>query len=323
MSRATDKEHRLSTTCIRAHGAVRAVVQFAGQAPWWSALVVSATLCAAPAGAQTRVHNPNAQKPPPAASNPTPPANSAQPANANPSTNSNPPANPKPPANSTPPTNSTAPANPTPPASNPPPSPSGLGPASRPGAPPPATANVTAADALRGLLVGLDLHAGTITLARTGFPPATMHISTGASITRDGVPVHLGDLETGSSTAISDHILVATAGTTAGGPLVTRIKATSRDHFWYGHMTSIDPSSATVVVTRADGQRRAFQLNDRTNVLQFGAGNVAWSALHVGGMVEVDWIPGDSENRAPVLQAHSIVLNKPYEGIQRQPATRH
>jgi hypothetical protein len=173
------------------------------------------------------------------------------------------------------------------------------------------------------MLIGLDLATGTITLARNAYPPTTLHVSAGVSVTRDGVLVRLADLETGSSTAIPDYILVGTAGSSGGTPLVTRIKATSRDHYWYGHLTSIDTTTATLVVTRLDGQRRAFELNDRTNVQQYGAGNVAWSALHAGSLVEVDWIPGDSPSNAQVFQAHSVVLNKPYVGIQNPAGSGH
>ena len=75
-------------------------------------------------------------------------------------------------------------------------------------------------------------------------------------------------------------------------------------------------------MTRADGQRRAFHLNDRTNLVLFGKGNAEWNALKVGGVVEVVWIPGDSDTGATVLEAHMVVLNKPYEGILQRPATR-
>jgi hypothetical protein len=171
---------------------------------------------------------------------------------------------------------------------------------------------------MRGLLIGLNSHIGTITVARNAYPPLTMQVGDGATITRDGVPVPLSALEIGSSTVIPDSLLVSMAGAADGSLVATKIKATSRDHYWYGHLTSIDPSTVTLVVTRADGQRRAFHLNDRTNVLEYGAGNVAWSAIRVGGTVEIVWIPGNSDTSASILEAHFVVLDKPYEGILRR-----
>jgi hypothetical protein len=171
---------------------------------------------------------------------------------------------------------------------------------------------------MRGLLIGLDSRLGTITVARNAYPPLTMLVGSGATITRDGVAAHLSDLEIGSSTVIPDALLVSIGGTANGSLVAAKIKATSRDHYWYGHLTSIDPSSATIVVTRADGQRRTFHLNDRTNVLEYGGGNVAWSAMHVGGTAEAVWIPGDSDTSASILEAHFVVLDKPYAGIARR-----
>ncbi len=176
---------------------------------------------------------------------------------------------------------------------------------------------------MRGLLVGLDLHHPSITLARNAYPPLTLPLSSGAAITRDGAPAQLGDLEIGSRMVIPDFVLVSTVGGAGGTLVVSRIKATSRDHYWYGHLTSIDPSTLTIVVTRANGQRRSFHLNDRTNVLKFGGGNVAWSSLHVGGIVEVVWIPGNSDDSTSVREAHSVVLDKPYEGILRRAPLGH
>jgi hypothetical protein len=171
---------------------------------------------------------------------------------------------------------------------------------------------------MRGLLIGLNSHLGTITVARNAYPPLTMQVGNGATITRDGVAVPLSALEIGSSTVIPDSLLVSVGGAADGSPVATKIKATSRDHYWYGRLTSIDPSSLTIVVTRADGQRRAFHLNDRTNVLKYGGGNVPWNSIHVGGTVEVVWIPGDSDTSSSILEAHFVVLDKPYEGIPRR-----
>jgi len=332
MSRATYKQHSLGAPPLRAEGGTR----------WWSMAVVSFVLCAGPTGAQTRVHNPRAPKPAPAPTKPAPaPTKPAPPANStapgNPTTapaKPAPPATPTPPANSVPPAGATPtpPANPAPPAGatpstpKPPASSTAPTPAPRPPAPAPPAADAGAAiasDAMRGLLVGLDLHHPSITLARNAYPPLTLPLSSGAAITRDGAPAQLGDLEIGSSTVIPDFVLVNTVGGAGGTLVVSRIKATSRDHYWYGHLTSIDPSTLTIGVTRADGQRRSFHLNDRTNVLEFGRGNVAWSALHVGGIVEVVWIPGNSDDSTSVREAHSVVLDKPYEGILRRAPLGH
>ena len=209
------------------------------------------------------------------------------------------PTKPAPPANSTAPGNpTTAPAKPAPPATPTPPAnsapPAGATPAPPANPAPPAGATPS-----------------------TPKPPASSPAPPPAP--RPPAP----DLEIGSSTVIPDFVLVNTVGGAGGTLVVSRIKATSRDHYWYGHLTSIDPSTLTIGVTRADGQRRSFHLNDRTNVLEFGRGNVAWSALHVGGIVEVVWIPGNSDDSASVREAHSVVLDKPYEGILRRAPLGH
>jgi hypothetical protein len=169
----------------------------------------------------------------------------------------------------------------------------------------------------------VDKAAGTITVGRNGYPPLTVHVGSGAEVSRDGDPAALGVLGTGSITAVPDAVLVSATAASNGKLVASRVKAVSRDHFWYGRITGLNPSAATISVTRADGQRRTFLLHERTNVIQYGAGNVEWKAIKMGGMVEVIWIPGDSDTNAPVLAAHMVVLNKPYEGIKlRPPAAR-
>jgi hypothetical protein len=176
---------------------------------------------------------------------------------------------------------------------------------------------------MRGLLVGKDLRTGTITVARVAFPPLTMKVSPAAVITRDGVPSSLSALEIGSQTVFPDVILVGTSVAADGSAVAGKIKATSRDHFWYGRLTAIDPTSLTIAVTRADGQRRVFHVNERTNIQRFGAGHAEWENLQLGGVLEVVWIPGDNDDNAAVLEAHSIVLNKTFEGILRRAPVAH
>jgi hypothetical protein len=176
---------------------------------------------------------------------------------------------------------------------------------------------------MRGLLAGKDLRLGTITVARNAFPPLTMRVSPAALITRDGAPSTLSALEIGSQTVFPDVVLVSTAVAAGGGLVAGKIKATSRDHYWYGRLTGIDPTSLSIAVTRADGQRRVFRVTERTNIQLFGAGHADWSNLKLGGVLEVVWIPGDNDDKAAVLDAHSIVLNKTYEGILHRAPGSH
>jgi hypothetical protein len=176
---------------------------------------------------------------------------------------------------------------------------------------------------MRGLLAGKDLRLGTITVARNAFPPLTMRVSPAASITRDGAPSSLSALEMGTQTVFPDVVLVSSSVAADGSLVAGKIKATSRDHYWYGRLTAIDPTSLTIAVTRANGQRRLFQVNDRTNIQLSGAGRAGWSNLQLGGVLEVVWIPGDNDNNATVLDAHSIVLNKTYEGILKRAPGSH
>jgi hypothetical protein len=267
------------------------------------ASLVAATLLlgATPAGAQTRTHNPTKPAPKPAPTSPTPtPPTPTPPAPSNP-----PPTNPAPasPAPTTP-----APTSPTPPPATPRPTPppsSGSG-----------TATIaTAAHSMRGLLIGVDVRAGSITVARHGYPPLPMKVAAGAAITRDGAPAKLSDLETGSQTSVPDALLVSAVPTADGGMLASKIRASSRNHYWYGRLTVIDPSTTTIRVLRADGQQRTFHLHFRTTITQFGAKNVQWSAMKTGSMVEVIWIPADSDAGAAIYEADRIILNKPYAGL--------
>jgi hypothetical protein len=164
------------------------------------------------------------------------------------------------------------------------------------------------------------VRAGTITLARNAFPPVTMKVSPAAVITRDGVPSSLTALEIGSQTVFPDVILVGAAPAADGSLVANKIKATSRDHYWYGRLSAMDPSSLTIAVTRSDGQRRTFHLNDRTNLQNFGGGNAGWNNLQFGGVLEVTWIPGDNDSSATVLEAHTVVLNKTFVGILHRTA---
>jgi hypothetical protein len=150
-----------------------------------------------------------------------------------------------------------------------------------------------------------------------------MRVSPATLITRDGAPSSLSALEIGSQTVFPDVILISTDLAADGSVIASKIKATSRDHYWYGRLTGIDPANLTIAVTRADGQRRVFQVNDRTNIQAFGAGNVGWQNLKLGGVLEVVWIPGDNDDNATVLDAHSIVLNKTFEGILRRAPVAH
>jgi hypothetical protein len=289
--------------------------------PWWSLMVVSVALCAGPTWAQTRVHNPNAQpKPKPAPTPPKPPAAPTSPASPSQPTSPTPTA-PKPtPAPTTPtPAPQQSPA-PTTPAPTPPANPTPSAPTSP--LPTPNAGAAGASDSLRGLLMGRDVRAGTITIGRNGYPPVTLRVGNSAVITRDGEPAPFSELETGGRTAVPDAVIVSAAGAADGTLVAAKIKATSRDHFWYGRLTGLDPSSDTITVTRADGQRRAFHLYDRTNLIQYGAGNAEWNALRMGVAVEVVWIPGDNDDNAPVLEAHMVVLNKPYEGVKQRPPVR-
>jgi hypothetical protein len=147
-----------------------------------------------------------------------------------------------------------------------------------------------------------------------------MKVTPTTTITRDDDPARLTDLEVGSQTVVPDVVLVSVAANADGSVTALRIKATSRDHFWYGALSSINPSTSTIVVTRADGQRRSFHLNDRTNVIQYGAGNALWKAMRIGMMVDVGWIPGDNDAGAAILEAHTVILGKPYAGIAKKPA---
>jgi hypothetical protein len=146
-----------------------------------------------------------------------------------------------------------------------------------------------------------------------------MKVGPTASITRDGDPARLSDLEAGSQTVVPDVVLVTAVANADGSATATKIKATSRDHFWYGSLSAINASASTISVTRADGQRRTFHLNDRTNVIQYGAGNALWKAMRVGMMVDVGWIPGDNDAGAAIIEAHTVILNKPYAGIAKKP----
>jgi hypothetical protein len=251
---------------------------------WWSLAAVSALAYAGPTWAQTRTHLTSPPKPSPApaspaASTPAPTANSPKP----------PAGTPKPPSNTQ-----------GPPSANPA--------LARGGAVP------TMSDGMRGLLIGVDPRGGTITVARTGYPPLTMNVANGAEIIRDGVPARLTDLGSGDQSSVPDAVLV-NGGMSAGKATATKIKATSRDHFWYGRLTGIDPANATIVVTRADGQRRAFHLNSRSTIAQFGRNNVPWQAMQVGMPAEVVWIPGENDSDVTLFEAHRVVLNKPYEGL--------
>jgi hypothetical protein len=150
-----------------------------------------------------------------------------------------------------------------------------------------------------------------------------MRVSPAAKISRDGVPSSLSGLEVGTQTVFPDVILVSTDVAGDGTLIAAKIKATSRDHYWYGRLAAIDPTSLTIAVTRADGQRRVFHVNDRTNIQNFGGGHAGWGNLQLGGVLEVVWIPGDNDNTTPVLEAHAIVLNKAFEGILRRTAAVH
>jgi len=150
-----------------------------------------------------------------------------------------------------------------------------------------------------------------------------MRVSPATLITRDGAPSSLSALEIGSQTVFPDVILISTDLAADGSVIASKIKATSRDHYWYGRLTAINPANLTIAVTRADGQRRLFQVDDRTNIQAFGAGHAGWANLQLGGVLEVVWIPGDNDDNATVLDAHSIVLNKTYEGILRRAPVAH
>jgi hypothetical protein len=265
-------------------------------APGWSLLALSVLLAAGPTWAQTRTHTPTKPKPP---SKPAPSTNTGSTSSGNSSSSNSSSSN----SSSS---NSSSSTSPTPPASQSKPPTSS------------ATASITAAgDTMRGLLVGLN-PSGSITIARNAFPPVTMRVATSAVITRDGAPARLSELETGSRTAIPDAVLVSGTSAADGSALITKIKASSRDHYWYGRLTAIDPNADTVLVLRADGQRRTFHLNSRSTVQQFGGANVPWNAMRVGMQVEVIWIPGQSDDGSAVLEAHKVVLNKPYEGVTRR-----
>ena len=64
---------------------------------------------------------------------------------------------------------------------------------------------------MRGLLIGVDVRAGSIIVARHGYPPLPMKVAAGAAITRDGAPAKLSELETGSQTSVPDALLVTTS----------------------------------------------------------------------------------------------------------------
>jgi hypothetical protein len=172
-------------------------------------------------------------------------------------------------------------------------------------------------------LIGLDARGGKITVGRNAYPPLTLKVDPAAVITRDGDPARLSNLEAGSQTVVPDVVLVSVQANADGSGTATRISATSRDHFWYGTLSSIDTSTSTIVVTRSDGQRRSFHLNDRTNVIKYGAANVAWNTMHVGMLVDVGWIPGENDANATILEAHTVILNKPYAGIAQKPPVSH
>jgi hypothetical protein len=252
----------------------------------WGMFALSVMLCGAPLSAQQRTHNPfaNPKPTPTQPSTGTPPSTPAQPQQPAPSQ----PQAPKPPTTI----------------------PSG------------GTASVAmASDGMRGLLAAVN-PAGSVTLARTGYPPVVIRVPASAVITRDGAPAGLNKLEGRSQTTFPDLVLVSAAPAADGTLVAAKIKATSRAHFWYGRIAGIDAGNSLITVVRADGQRRSFHLNSRTTVSQFGGTNVAWSAMKVGGVVEVVWVPGDSEPGAAILEAQKVILNKPYEGIRLQAAPR-
>jgi hypothetical protein len=267
--------------------------------PLTSLVAASVLLCSAPAGAQQRTHNPRKPNPTPAPAQPAP----TQPAPSQPT----PQPKPAPPAPSNPAPTQPAPTQPTP-VPQPRSSPHG------------GTATIaTASPSMRGLLIGVNVQAGSITVARHGYPPLPMKVAAGAAITRDGEPARLADLETGSQTAVPDALLLSAIPMADGSMLISKIKATSRDHYWHGRLVAIDPSTTTITVVRADGQRRTFHLHFRTTVAQFGGKNVPWNTMRIGSTVEVIWIPGDSDGGAAILEADRVMLNKPYAG---QPVRR-
>jgi hypothetical protein len=268
--------------------------------PLASLVAASVLFCSAPGQAQQRQHNPFKPKPTPAPTQPAP----SQPAPTQPAQPT--PPKPAPTSPTPPPTSSPTPPAPTPPAPKPPTNTNPSG----------GTATIaTASPSMRGLLIGIDARGGNIMVARHGYPPLSMKLAPGAAITRDGAPAQLSELETGSQLAVPDALLLSAVPTADGGMLVSKIKATSRDHYWYGRLVAIDPSTETIRVVRADGQQRAFHLHSRTTVNQFGAKNVPWSAMRTGSMVEVVWIPGDSDDNAAILEADRVILNKPYAGL--------
>jgi hypothetical protein len=296
-ARDTRKEH-----CPNLSLALRRPI---AAASFGSLLAVSILVAAGPVSAQTRKHTPTKSTPKPPATT-TPGTNTGSTTSGNTSSSSNSSSGSTSSNNSSGNTSSSnsSSSTPKPPVSqgNPPTS-SGA-------------ASIAAADSMRGLLVGVNL-AGSITVARNAFPPVTMRVAPNAVITRDGAPARLTDLETGSRTSIPDAVLVSGGSAAGGTSLITKIKATSRDHYWYGRLIAIDPNTDTIVVLRADGQRHTFHLSSRSSVQQYGGKNVPWNVMRVGMQVEVVWIPGQSDDDA-ILEAHNVVLNKPYEGITRR-----
>src|SRR5207247_10940421 len=131
-----------------------------------------------------------------------------------------------------------------------------------------------------------------------------------AVVTRERIKGSRSNRKIDSKTMFPDVILVSTGGGSNGRMNTKKTKATSHDHYWYGRLTAIDPTSLSIAVTRADGQRRLFHVTDHTNIQISGGTHAGWANLQLGGVLEVDWIPGDNDTSATVLEAHSIALTK-------------